>query len=129
MIGNELSVLPLFCCVIVFVILVKQSLLLPANEVCEGNVFTGVCLSMGEVCIPACTGQWVCIPACAEGVVCPGGCLSKGCLPSGVSTRGVWQIPPTRTRGRHPRQILWDTVNKQAVRIPLECILVSDCFK
>ena len=27
--------------------------------------------------------------------------------------------------GRQPSQTLWDTVNKQAVRILLECILVS----
>ena len=25
-----------------------------------------------------------------------------------------------------PQQILWDTVNEQAVRIPLECILVLE---
>ena len=43
------------------------------------------------------------------------------------------QTPP-RTRGRHPpgrhppypRSACWDTVNKRAVRIPLECILVFE---
>ena len=79
-----------------------RSLLPPANEVCRGNVFTGVCLSTGGGCVSSM--QWprgVCIPACTgQGGVCPRGC------------------------GRHPRRILWDTVNKRAVRILLECILV-----
>ena len=38
-------------------------LLPPANAVCEGNVFTGVCLSGGGIC--------------PEGVLCPGGSLSR----------------------------------------------------
>ena len=42
-----MRVLLLFCCVIVVIIL-KESLQ-TANEVCEGNVFTGVCLSTGGV--------------------------------------------------------------------------------
>ena len=57
------------------------------------------------------------------------------CLPL---VPGVWQTPPGRhPQGRHaPGQTppwvetplysaCWDTVNKWAVRIPLECILVT----
>ena len=45
------------------------------------------------------------------------------------------QTPPGQTSpwadtplGRHPHGVLWDMVNKQAVRIPLECILVLSLF-
>ena len=63
-----------------FLLLLLLSLLPPANEVCEGNVLTGVCLSTGSVCIPACI-------QCGRGGVCPGG-LPGGCLPRGISVRG-----------------------------------------
>ena len=58
--------------------------------------------------------------------VFPGG-LSLGvvCL-GGVYRGGIWGTP--QTRGRHPPQILRDTVNKRAVRIPLEFILVKWTF-
>ena len=39
----------------------------------------------------------------------------------GVCPIACWDTPP----GRHSLLILWDTVNKQAVRILLECILVT----
>ena len=93
-------------------------LLPPANEVCENYVFTCVCLSGG------------------------------GCLPPPRDQR---QTPPRQTPpplGRHPQCMLehtphscpvhaaiqpphptsacWDTVNKQAIRISLECTLVSN---
>ena len=46
--------------------MLKFYLLPPANEVCEGSVFTGVCLS---------TGGWVCI----QGVgLHRGGCIQGG---------------------------------------------------
>ena len=85
----------------------------PANEVCEGYVFTGVCLSTG------------------------GGCLSHcmlGYTPPG-QTYPTRQTPPWADNphpvyaGIHPlRSACWDTVNKRAVRIPLECILVLSLF-
>ena len=37
----------------------------------------------------------------------------------GVCIQGDWEDPS-------PHRILWDTVNKQAVRILLECILVAN---
>ena len=48
----------------------------------------------------------------------------RACIVGGVHGGGV-------CGGGHacPRQILRDTVNKQAVRILLECILVLDTFK
>ena len=64
--------------------------LLPANEVCEDNVFTGVSLSTGE-CIPACTGQ--------GGVVYLGVSASG---PGGVAGTPPDQRPIPWTRGRHP---------------------------
>ena len=69
------------------------------------------------------------------------GCLPRGCLPRGKADiprgpetdtspdkrqtplRPEAETPPTR--GRHPRQILPDTVNKRAVRNSLECIIVE----
>ena len=46
-------------------------LLPPANEVCKGYVFTGVCLSTGGGGL------------CPEGRLCPGGSLSRGSLSKG----------------------------------------------
>ena len=53
-----------------------RELLPPANVVCEGYVFTGVCLSTGEGCaIPACIAGG--IPAClAAGLWGEGGMVS-----------------------------------------------------
>ena len=61
-------------------------LLPPANIVCEGYVFTGVCLSTGGA-IPACIAGG--IPAClAAG-------LQGGSAPGGVpDTGGAWSRPP-----------------------------------
>ena len=65
----------------------------PANEVCEGYVFTDVCLSTGGMSVthPMARPPWTDTP------------LGRHHLPSAC----------------------WDTVNKRAVRIPLECILVT----
>ena len=80
-----------------------HSLLPPANEVCEGYVFTGVCLSTGG-CLPRCL--WADTPRQTP----PG------------------QTPPSPSQcmlGYTPLySACWDTVNKRTVRIPLECILV-----
>ena len=78
-----------------------RPLLPPANEVCEGYVFTGVCPQ----------GRGVC----------------RECLPPPPWDQR--QTPPGRNPGagtppsRHPRQM----VNKRAVGIPLKCILVYLC--
>ena len=78
-------------------------LLPPANEVSEGYDFTGVCLSTGGVSSP----------------------LHAGIHPPGPEA----DTPPRNTAlGSHPpppRSACWDMVNKWAVHIPLECILVS----
>ena len=55
--------------------------------------------------------------------VCPQG----GCLPHPLWADTPWADTPS---GRHPRAVTplpsacWNTINKRAVRIPLECILV-----
>ena len=59
-----------------------MSYLPPASEVCEGNVFTGVCLSMGEVSVSV-QGGLCPLGVSVQGVsvrgggLCPGGSLSK----------------------------------------------------
>ena len=50
---------------------------MPANEVCEGYVFTGVCLFTGG-------SQYL-----SSGGVCARGFLSRGSLSRGVSVQGV----------------------------------------
>ena len=73
----------------------------------------------GRVCIPACTGQGVCIPACIGQGMYPSMHWAEGCA------RGDQrQTPPGPEADTLPRRILRNTVNKRAVRIPLECILV-----
>ena len=68
-----------------------------ANEVCEGYVFTGFCLSTG-------------------GSLSKGGSLSRGCLCRGGSLSGG-------LCHRDPTPPLYGNV--RAVRILLECILVD----
>ena len=58
----------------------------------------------------------------------PRGCLPGGCLP-GECLLGARGRHPPETKGRHPREILRDTVNKRMGRIPLECNLVEKYFK
>ena len=101
----------------------------PANEVCEGYVFTGVCLSTGGM------RAWLLTGGC---MVAPGGhawLLRGACM---VSPRGgmrgcsggghAWLLPGgggcawDMTRYR-------DTVNERAVCILLEFILVNITFK
>ena len=68
------------------------TLLPPANEVCEGYVFTPVCQSF-----------------CSQGGSTWAGTPWAGTPPAGTLLGNA----------------CWDTVNKRAVRILLECILVS----
>ena len=56
-----------------------------------------------------------------------------GCLPQCILGYTPWADTPGQTPpwadtplGRPPGQICWGTVNKRAVRILLECILVSN---
>ena len=87
-----------------------RSFLPPANKVCEGNVFTGVCLSTGGACMAGgMCGRGACMAGgvhgkrvCMVGAYVTGGIHGGGCV--------VWQE-------RWPLQ--W------AVRILLECILVQ----
>ena len=74
-----------------------QLFLPPANEVCEGYVFTGVCLSMG-------------VPVQGEGGLVQGKSLSRW-----ISLRGV-------SVGGGGRGLCYGNV--RAVRILLECIFV-----
>ena len=77
----------------------------PANEVCEGYAFTGVCLSTG--------GSWslswdVSVPWCVS--------VQGGSLPRGVSIQGGL------CHGHPPYG------NERAVRILLECIIFQYRF-
>ena len=103
-------------------------------------MFSDACLSTGErvcvsqhtlgraVCIPACTGQGDVYPSMhwAGGCVCLGGVCLGGYLPGGCLPAGCSPGPEVDTTP-HPPPILWETVNKRAVRIPQKCILVY-CF-
>ena len=94
----------------------KDQFLPPANEVCEGYVFTPVCLSVwggvrggGGVCMVG-GHAW-------QGACMAGGMHGRGaCVAGGMHDRGCVCVPP-----RHYK--IW-SVNACAVRILLECILV-----
>ena len=81
-------------------------LLPPANVVCEGYVFTGVCLSTGGGgTIPACIAG--CIPAClAVGGAGLGGGMVPGlggvCSWGGVYSLGVSGGDPPKLPGPQP---------------------------
>ena len=111
------------------------------------GMFTWGCLSrgmsaQGDVCPGGCLPRGVSAQGVSgQGGVYPGGVYPEGVCP-GVSAQGSGCLggsrPPgpeadiPRSRGRHPGtrgwqppiQIPWDTVNKWAVRILLEWILV-----
>ena len=89
----------------------------------QGNMFTGVCLSIGGggCLVPGGSGPRGCLVwgvpgpggCLLQGVPAPGGCLLVG---GGSGPGGAWWRPPPR------RPLLW------AVHILLECILVYFCF-
>ena len=100
----------------------------PTNEVCKGYVFTPVCHSVhwGEGCLPQCmlgyTSPWADTPSAAD-------------IPTVADTPCSRHPPPQQQTphppsSRHPPALcmLGDTGNKRAVRILLECILVSSSF-
>ena len=70
------------------------ALLPPTNVVCEGYVFTGVCLSMGgmhsrEACVAG--GAGVAGGVCGKGVCMVGVCMAGVCMAGGMHGRGhVW---------------------------------------
>ena len=79
-----------------------MTLLPPTNEVYEGNVFTGVCLSTGGGVLSLSRGVSV-WGVSVQGSVCPGRCLSRGCLsreslskgglcPGGSLFRGLFPV-------------------------------------
>ena len=55
----------------------------PANEVCEGYVFTGICLSTGGACVAggACTVGGACV---VEDVHGRGACMVRTCMMGGM---------------------------------------------
>ena len=106
-----------------FVSFVVVGFLSPANKVCEGYVFTGVCLSTGRVSAPLHAGihtPWTDMPWAHT----PLGTHPPGRLPWADTPQAdcPGHTPPGQTPPLH--SACWDTVNKWAVRIPLECILV-----
>ena len=89
-----------------WILVTAYSYLPPAHEVCDGYVFTRVCLSTG----------------------------GEGGVPGQVHPRAGTHTP-TQTRYTPPDQVhppeqcmLGDTGNKRAVRILLKCILVCITF-
>ena len=92
----------------------------PANVVCEGYVFTGVCLSTGGGCLPHCILGYTSLgrhPPSRH--PSPPGQTPQ---PPQVDTPSLGRQPPWANTPRC--SACWDTVNKRAVRIPLECILI-----
>ena len=99
-----------------FAISEKELLLPPVNEVCEGYVFTRVCLSTGGKGVP--------------GQVSPGTRYTPQdqVHPQGPGTPPWDQVlPPGRGTPPWEQCILGDTGNKWAVCIIQECILVTTC--
>ena len=114
----------------------------PANEVCEGYVFTSVCQSFCSqgVSVSVHAGIHTPHPPPPEQTPWSRHTPSRSrCHPhrsrhtcTGVDTTTLEQTPP---RSRHPREqtpsvqcMLGDTGIKRAVRILLKCILVSGFF-
>ena len=94
----------------------RMSCLPPANEVCEGYVFTGVCLSTGGACVACGRGAYIARDRGGEACVAGGCAWLVACMAGGVHGMAGGACMP--------QQIPWDTVNERAVRILLECILV-----
>ena len=95
----------------------------PASTgVCIGGLHWGVCIGG---CLPPGGG------VCLQGVLPPGVCLHGVLHPRGSASTGVcihgglhWGVCLQDRVGQTP-PALRDMVNKRAVRIPLECILVQ----
>ena len=85
----------------------------PTIVVTEGNIFTGVCLSTAS-------GGWVSLVPCPFQRV---GISGSRSIPGGVGMSRGWVC---QGGGGYPPPILWDTVGKWTVRIPLEFFF---CFR
>ena len=121
--------------------------LIPANEVCEGYVFTGVCLSTGggghmrgcwRACVVAGGHAW--LPGDVHGCLghawllgcvcgCQGACMAKrgACIvKGGMHGKGVCMVKGVCDEGGRAWDTTryGDTINERTVRILLECILV-----
>ena len=84
----------------------------------QDNVFTGVCLSTRGIGFPACvTGHMT------RGVCIQGGSTFRRGLPPGGLPLG-WEVCIGGGAASRGGGILRDTVNKWAVRILLQCILL-----
>ena len=104
----------------------QKAKLPPTNEVCEGYVFTPVCQSFcsrGEYLGRYTPGQVHPFPLTGT--------------PHWQKHSPLGRYPPGQVNpplqvhplGRYPPgSVCWDTVNKRAVRILLECILVKISF-
>ena len=94
---------------LVMPIIYTNTYLPPANEVCEGYVFTSVCPQEGSASVHAGIAD-----------------------PPGTRHTPLEQTPPQSRHplARHPsaQYMLGDTANKWAVRILLECVLVTMLF-
>ena len=101
-------------------------LCLLVTEVCEGYVFTGVCLSTGGMgCAWLLAGGGVCMVAGRRAcmVASWGVCVVvRGCVCGCGGVRACQGACVLARGGVH--RIRRDTVNERAVRILLECILV-----
>ena len=101
----------------------------PANEVCEGYVFTGVCLSTGGGVSVSVQGGGL-----HPGGLCPGGSLSWGVSVQGVSVQGALSRGALCPAGSLSGRVsVWGVSvtenplysNERSVCILLECILVN----
>ena len=130
----------------------KGDLLPPANEVCQGYFFTGVCLSTQGGCVVAPGGVCMVAPGDVHGCLVGShawllwggvhGCYWGACMvaPGGVCMVALggcawllWGACVVAAGGHAwllPGGCVWDTmrygatINEWAVRILLECILV-----
>ena len=102
--------------------------LTPANEVCEGYVFTGVCLSTGGGCaIPACIAGG--IPACLAAGVQGGWYPSMPCRFPGSHPRGKFRgIWPGGSPGPHPRGKLRGIWSRPTPKGPGGFLLLGRCL-
>ena len=100
-----------------------------------GHVWQGVCMAGGMCGRGACMVGGVCggghvWQGGMHGGMCGGHAWQEACMAGGMCGRGACVV----VGGMHGRphmphwQILRDTVNERAVRILLECILVSNLF-
>ena len=101
----------------------RDRLLPPANEVCEGYVFTGVCLSTGGILVSVKgVSDW---GSLSRGSL-PGGCLSRRPLSGGSLSREV-STQGSLSRGFCPGvSEWWVSVQEVSVQGGL-CLGVSFC--